>query len=120
MDMYDNRLEELRERITILKAERDEAKHGADVTCLKLLNLLARIHRDGGHFSDHFGIDASLEKADQLMVSLYEVEELLEETLSIAEGLTSGMPSPTYQKPGEMKLAHIRDRLKNIRASAGL
>jgi hypothetical protein len=52
----------------------------------KLLNLLAIIHRDGGHYTDEHGVDKSIEEAENLLTKYYlpvvqemEVDKWLEE-----------------------------------------
>lgn len=63
------RVFELEEQVTVLKAERDEAKNDFSELQQKLLNLLARIHRDGGQFVDENGFEKAIEAADDLIVA---------------------------------------------------
>lgn len=64
-----DKVEELRAEVTVLKAERDEAKNDFSNLQQTLLNLLARIHRDGGQFVDEHGFEKAIEAADDLIVA---------------------------------------------------
>jgi hypothetical protein len=64
---------ELREKNTILKAERDEANRTRDEMQQLLLNILARIHRDGGQYTDTYGITASVVMADTLVATMLRI-----------------------------------------------
>jgi uncharacterized coiled-coil DUF342 family protein len=62
---------ELREQVTVLKAERDEANRTRDEVHQQLMNLLAVIHRDGGQYVDEHGVAAALERAHDIVIQEY-------------------------------------------------
>lgn len=66
---------ELREQVTILKAERDEANRTRDEVHQQLMNLLAVIHRDGGQYVDEHGVETAIEHAHGIIVSCHESKE---------------------------------------------
>lgn len=65
----------LREQVTTLKAERDEAVHTRDEVHHELAELLARIHRDGGHYVDQHGFAKAVEDAHELVVQAHVVAD---------------------------------------------
>lgn len=61
------------EAIERLTAERDAAKQ-----CVS--NLLARIHRDGGHYEAEHGVDKAVRDADRLVAEIYAERDAMKET----------------------------------------
>lgn len=72
----EQQVRELEECVTVLKAERDEANNTRDEMERLLFNMLARIHRDGGHYTDEHGVIASVMRADQLLVIMQAVTDM--------------------------------------------
>ena len=66
---------ELREQVTVLKAERDEAIRTRDDVHQQLMNLLAVIHRDGGQYVDEHGVATAIEHAHGIIVAMHESKE---------------------------------------------
>lgn len=64
-------IDQLDEKITILKAERDEAVRTRDEVEHQLLELLARIHRDGGQYVADYGVTQAIEGAHDRIVALH-------------------------------------------------
>ena len=62
---------DLEEKVTILKAERDQARRDHDEALRVMFGLLALIHRDGGHYTEQHGVVKSLEDAKATIVSLH-------------------------------------------------
>jgi len=52
-----------------------------------LLNLLARIHRDGGHYTQEYGIEKSVQDADLKVAEAYSKILELESDLRVTAGL---------------------------------
>lgn len=52
-----------------------------------LLNLLARIHRDGGHYTQEYGIEKSVQDADLRVAEAYSKILDLERDLRVTAGL---------------------------------
>lgn len=65
----ESQVRELEAKVTILKAERDEAHRTRDEIQHQLLNLLAVIHRDGGHYTAEHGVEASVDRAEDIIMS---------------------------------------------------
>lgn len=62
---------QLHEQVTVLKAERDEAERTRDAMQQTLYDLLARIHRDGGHYIVENGFEKAVEDAHDLIVQAH-------------------------------------------------
>jgi helix-turn-helix protein len=63
-------LDELREMVTVFKAERDEAIHVRDAVHEQLMNLLAVVHRDGGKYAAEHGVAKAIVEAVMIVVAL--------------------------------------------------
>lgn len=70
-----DKIEELRAEITVLKAERDEAERTRDQLQQTLYDLLARIHRDGGHYVVENGFEKAVEDAHELIVQAHVLQD---------------------------------------------
>lgn len=66
---------QLHEQVTVLKAERDEAVRTRDEVHDALMNLLARIHRDGGHYVEQHGVAKAVEDAHDLIVQSHVIHD---------------------------------------------
>lgn len=70
-------LTRLRDANKALTAQRDAARHHTS-------NLLARIHRDGGHYESEHGTSKAVEDADGIVASLYTDRDRLSAELAEA------------------------------------
>ena len=61
----------LRTDKTMLTLERDRATLEAERWWQRLLDILARVHRDGGHYTEQVGIELSLSKADEVIADMH-------------------------------------------------
>jgi hypothetical protein len=62
---------------------RDPHRGGDSYEASMLRNLLARVHRDGGHYLEEHGLDKALEDADAKVVAWLTVEERLADALFV-------------------------------------
>jgi hypothetical protein len=53
-----------------------------------LRNLLARIHRDGGHYVEQHGLETALDAADAKVLELLVMQESLTDTTQVLQFLT--------------------------------
>lgn len=75
---------DLVQKITELETERDEARGSATQLHQKLFDLLARIHRDGGQYTDEVGVETSLALADEIVCKLYTRNDVVVVTIAKA------------------------------------
>lgn len=62
---------------------RDTHRGGSSYEASMLLNLLARIHRDGGHYVEQHGLDKAIEDADAQVVQWLTMQERLADALFV-------------------------------------
>ncbi|MEY2854636.1 MAG: hypothetical protein RL030_1768 [Pseudomonadota bacterium] len=63
--------------------ERDPHRGGSSYEASMLRNLLARIHRDGGHYLEQHGLDKALEDADAQVVQWLMLQDRLADALFV-------------------------------------
>jgi hypothetical protein len=63
-------IDRLLSHIAALTAERDAATQRVALLDHSLGNVLARIHRDGGHYVQEHGVEKACEDADEIIVQL--------------------------------------------------
>jgi len=63
--------------------ERDPHRGGSSYEASMLRNLLARIHRDGGHYVEEHGLDKALEDADAQVVQWLSMQDRLADALFV-------------------------------------
>lgn len=77
------------ERAEAAEAERDEARISLGEAEHHLSNLLARIHRDGGHYEADHGAVKAAEDADKIVANLYAAEA---DKARLSDAITAFLP----------------------------
>lgn len=67
----------------VLGPKRDAHRGGDSYEASMLRNLLARIHRDGGHYLEQHGLDKALEDADAQVVQWLTMQDRLADALFV-------------------------------------
>lgn len=66
-----------------------------------LANLLARIHRDGGHYMTQHGAEKAAEDADQIVAELFADRDRLAEALAVEQRIARGWQETAEKFRGE-------------------
>ena len=85
----------------------DQAVQGVEHLCLPLakkylLNLLARIHRDGGHYTDLHGIEKSCAEADKVVAAAFALIDEKSQLLEIKNSRIAELTEELARKDEEI------------------